>query len=195
MLVKRNNVIEPSQSTLEDTLDRVSLFDDIIVSDVSQEDMRIANRKLIQRIAKNYYIYTQGAVSTIEDVQDLLSHSIRKIILQYPADLEIARKAPDTRYSIGVTLAKGMVEANGKSIPLEKVVTELTERGLLNSLYVTTREALTSEREVLDLARDLMLQLHAFSRVYLDCGASTLAMVRCLWRFEKLVPVIGGQHL
>jgi hypothetical protein len=196
VLFKRRNNIEVSKLSLEQTLQKVCLFDDIKVNDLSQKDLRLENRKVIRRIANKYYIYTEGAVDSLEDVEDLLSHSIRKIVLPYPMNPDLALKFPKNRLTVGLTLASNdysMVEAaNLQVTPLKKVVDELIRLDLRQSVQVTLNREPTDEEELLKIARELMLNFKNFGRVYLDSGITSIRELRCLWRFPTLVPIVGG---
>lgn len=180
--------------SLEQTLERISCFDDIKVTDCSDKEYRRANRKTIRRIAKQFYIYTAGAVDSLDDVEDLLSHSIRKIVLPYPFNYDIAAKFPDTRLTVGVKVTGKNydVVADGKLIPLDEVVAEFRSYHFMHSIEVVVNEIIRGEEAMLALARTLMLKLGEFCRIYIDCDPQTITELRSLWRFPKLVPIVSS---
>lgn len=80
-------------------------------------------RQQLKEISRQYYVYTEKHIDALEDAQELLSSSIRKMVLKYPEDRELATKIPTSRLIVLLQVgSNGLID--GKTV--EDVMKDLT---------------------------------------------------------------------
>jgi phosphoribosyl-AMP cyclohydrolase/phosphoribosyl-ATP pyrophosphohydrolase/uncharacterized protein related to proFAR isomerase len=199
VLVQSGQVLAPHTSSIEEAMAKICIFPDILVVDLNGAiDGVRSNAPVIRDLARQHYVHSGGGIRTLEDVQDLLGSSVRRVVVSSNLSEEFLNTIPKDRLIVELSvdsnnslLIKGRREDTKISI-LEKLP-YLARLGV-QVISVTFH---ASEGRLEGLPRqqifDLMARIPAeITKVIVAGGISTMDDLQFLWGFDKVVPQLGS---
>jgi phosphoribosyl-ATP pyrophosphohydrolase len=216
VLVKSGQVYTThSNASYLKAMEKISIFPDILVVDLNgaltfddtQTRKESPNRKIVKELAQKYYIHSGGGLRTLEDVQDVLESSARRIVIssasiQMDSHISVQdnllTKIPRERLIVELSVnEKNEILIHGRKtntgIPICDKLCELADVGveaISITFHCTEGHMKGLPREQI---RDLMLKIpRRISKVIIAGGVSTLDDLRFLWSFDNVIPQLGS---
>ena len=218
VLVKSGQVYTThSDESYLKAMEKISIFSDILVVDLngamnlpSEESTKSVNRKIVKELAQKYYVHSGGGLRTIEDVQDVLESSARRVVVSSACvstacvssasmtQKGLLEKIPKERLIIELSVNENNEvlihgrKTNTKISIFEKLI-ELSDLGV-EAVSVTFH---CSEGHLNGLPRkqigEMMLKVpRNISKVIIAGGISSLDDLRFLWSFDRVIPQLGS---
>ena len=214
VLVKSGQVYTThSDESYQKAFDKISIFSDILVVDLNgamfvptpneKKMAKTPNRKIIKELAQKYYIHSGGGLRTVEDVQDVLESSARRIVVSpaciTPNDVEsLIEKIPKERLIVELSVnEKNEILIHGRKtntgISIFEKLLELSDLGV-EAISVTFH---CTEGHLNGIPRkqisEMMLKVpRKISKVIIAGGITSLDDLRFLWSFERVIPQLGS---
>lgn len=200
VLVKSGKVFEThSDGDYRKAFEKISIFPDILVVDLNGAfGETVNNRKIVKELATNYYIHSGGGLRTIEDVQDVLESSARRIVISSNITSEFIKQIPKDRLIVEMSINEhDEVLIHGRKtnthIPITKHLEELALLGV-EAISVTFHQ---TEGHLNGIPREQITQLMSnfprkIEKVIIAGGISSLDDLEFLWSFEKVIPQLGS---
>ena len=199
VLVKSGKVYTShSDGYYQKAMDKISIFPDILVVDLNGAlSEGNSNRRIIKELAPKYYIHTGGGLRSIEDIEDVLKSSVRRVVLSSAED-ELIAKIPKDRLIVELSVN----ENNEVLIHGRKTNTGISIFERLNQMANLGVEAISvtyhnAEGHMKGIMREqinkLMLEMPTkIRKIIIAGGISTLDDLEYLWSFNKIIPQLGS---
>jgi len=199
-LVKSGVVNEVhSDGDVMKAFDTISFYPDILVVDLNGAfGDKKNNREIVKMLAKRRYIYSGGGIRSIEDAQDVLQASARRVVVGSNTEEEFIRKIPPNRLIVELTVDdKNDVLIHGRKtntrINLFVKIEELLKMNV-ETISITFHK---EEGHLQGLPREQIAKIMGqmpdkIKRVIIAGGISSLDDLEFLWSFPKIVPQLGS---
>ncbi len=200
VLVKSGKVYEShSNGIIEEAFNKISLHPDILVVDLNgalNEDNN--NRDIIKKLATKYYIHSGGGLRTIEDVQDVLKASARRIVVSSNTDTNFIQQIPKERLIVELSLNEdNYILINGRKtntgIKFEDKIKELTKLNVeaISITFHHTEGHLNGIPK--EQIREIMSNIpDTIKKVIIAGGVSSINDLEFLWTFKNVIPQLGS---
>lgn len=199
VLVKSGNVVEQHSPTIQDAMDKISIFPDVLVVDLNGAIQNVRkNAPVIRDLARRYYVHAGGGIRSLKDAQDLLESSVRRIVVSSNLDEAFLKQIPKDRLIVelsvdekNVVLIKGRLESTQKDIfsyldflaNLGVAVISITFHHTEGHLQGIPRQ------QVHDILQRVP---RGIKKVIIAGGITTLDDLMFLWHFDRVVPQLGS---
>lgn len=186
-------------------LDHISIYPDILVVDLNGALCTPSdnvypptpNRAIIKRFGVDKYIHTGGGLRTLDDIQDVLGSSVRRVVLGSASD-ELIQKVPRERLIVELTVN----EENEVLIDGRKTNTHIDIFARLDALAALGVNAVSitfhqTEGHLNGIPRsqirDLVLRVpRSIGKIIIAGGITTLNDLDFLWSFDRVIPQLGS---
>ena len=189
-----------SDGGIVEAFKKISIFPDILVVDLNgaiNSDTK-TNRGVIKKLATKYYIHSGGGLRTIEDVQDVLESSARRIVVSSNTDDSFIKQIPKDRLIVELSVDENDdILIKGRK---ENTYVKIYEK--LKSLVALGVEAISitfhcTEGHLSGIPREqinrIMLGMpSSIEKVIIAGGISTLDDLEYLWSYKKIIPQLGS---
>ena len=199
VLVQKGKVIETHCKTVEEAYNKISIYPDILMVDLNGaiDKNKKVNREIIKKYAIENYIFTGGGINTIEDVQELLQSSVRRVVISSNTDIEFISKIPKSRLIIEMSINdKFEILIDGRKtntgIHIKDKLMEVASN--IEALSITFHD---NEGLILGIPRDKIQELINYipkniTRIYIAGGISNIDDIKFIWSFPRLIPQLGS---
>jgi phosphoribosylformimino-5-aminoimidazole carboxamide ribonucleotide (ProFAR) isomerase/phosphoribosyl-ATP pyrophosphohydrolase len=200
VLVQRGKVFENHSETITEALDKIALYPDVLLVDLNGaiDKNKQMNRHLIKEIATKQYIHTGGGVHTLEDAQDLLQSSVRRVVISSNTTSSFISQIPKSRLIVELSV-NDMFEVliDGRKtnthIHFREKIVELANQGV-EAVSVTFQETEGMRRGI---PREMIRELSQYipknvSKVFIAGGITTIDELKFIWSFPKFIPQLGS---
>lgn len=199
----RNGIVNQNHSTsVEAALEKIKIFPNILMVDLNRAIPGSApaiNREIIKQVGLSHYIYTGGGIKTLEDVQELLGSSVRRIVIGSNYEEAFLRSIPSNRVIVELTInERNEVLTHGRTvntgIQLRDQIFRLLEYGI-NTFSLTCHhtEGLLRGIPRTQIANLLVdLPWARINKLIIAGGIASMADLEFLWSFPKVVPQVGS---
>lgn len=201
VLVNQGRVTEThSEGSVNRALSMIDVFPDILVVDLDGAFGVNPStcRPVIRTLATKYYVHTGGGIRTLEDVQDLLSHSARRVVISSNVDPAFLAAIPKSRLVVELSVnARGEVLTHGRTvntgIQAASRLEVLAEAGV-EAVSFTFHQA---EGRLEGIPREqissLVLQTpESIRKIIIAGGITTEDDLEFLWSIPRVVPALGS---
>jgi len=199
-LVKSGIISEThSDGDIMKAFKKISIYPDVLVVDLNgalEEGKN--NREIIKSLAKSDYIYAGGGIRTLEDVQEILASSARRVAISSNTDPDFLNKIPKDRLLVELSVdEKNNVLIHGRKtnthIEIIDKITELIKLGV-TTISITFNN---SEGHLKGLPREQICEIMSrmpdkIEKVIIAGGISSLDDLEFLWSFYRVVPQLGS---
>ena len=175
-----------SNGDIDKAIEKISISNNILVVDMN-EDTSI-NRKKIKDFATKYHTLNSGGIRTIEDVQDILQSSSRKVVIDTNLDESFIKKIPKERLIVELT-----VDENNKLAKTDiNVLDEINK--LIKFSVNTISLTFLSDRELPKAQiNKLVSQIPSeIEKIYISGNVSSLEDLEYLWSLNRVVPQLDS---
>ncbi|ATZ80961.1 bifunctional phosphoribosyl-AMP cyclohydrolase/phosphoribosyl-ATP pyrophosphatase protein [Bodo saltans virus] len=201
VLVKSGKVyMSHSDGDYNKALEKISIFPDVLVVDLNGAfGDKNNNRDIVKEIAMTNYIYTGGGIRTIEDVQDVLKSSAKRIVIGSNFDDGFLKQIDSNRLIIELSIddnyeviIKGRTERTNKTI--FEYMEELAKNGI-NFISITFH---STEGHMHGFPRKMVSEIvlnapNSIKNIAIAGGVSSLDDLNFLWSFGgRVVPQLGS---
>lgn len=205
VLVKSGQVFEVhSNGNINEALNKISLHPDILVVDLNgaiddyDANKMSCNRNIIKELATKYYIHTGGGLRSLDDIQDVLKSSARRVVISSNTNEEFIKQIPKERLIVELSLDENnYILINGRKtntkIKFEEKIKNLMELGV-EAISLTFHH---TEGHLQGLPRnqinDLMkIMPDNLKKVIIAGGISSINDLEFLWSFNNVIPQLGS---
>lgn len=208
-LVQRGVVTEThSNGDALQALERIGVFPDILVVDLDGAfgcgdggAAKSPNRDIIKSIARERYIYAGGGVRTLDDVQQLLASSVRRVVIGTAAieSVDLIKRIPRDRLIVELSVDDGWrVMTHGRATTTSgHVIDEINRLAPLGveAISITFH---SSEGMLGGVPRDRVERVvratpRSVRKIIIAGGVSSLDDCEFLWALdERVVPQLGS---
>ncbi len=203
VLVKSGKVSEiHTNGNVNDAIDVISLYPDVLVVDLNGALGEKAdiddNRPIIKRLAREYYIHTGGGLRSIEDVQEMLSSSVRRVVVSSNTDTEFISKIPKERLIVELSVNEhNEVMTHGRKvntgINIDKYMNNLAAIGVnIISITFHCSEGHLQGIPKKQIADIIKMVPRSITKVIIAGGISSIDDLQYLWSFDKIIPQLGS---
>ncbi|CAH6420029.1 Phosphoribosyl-ATP pyrophosphohydrolase [uncultured virus] len=204
-LVKSGKVVEHhSNGRIEDAMEFLSIFPDMLIVDLngameeSVDEKKSNNRQIIKEIATKYYTHCGGGLRALEDVQDVLSASARRVVISTNVTSEFLKQIPKDRLIVELSIDENsQILTHGRkslsSINLNDTAAYLASMGV-QAVSVTFHK---TEGHLAGIDKDHVsevyniLAAHNFQKIYIAGGVSGLDDIDFIWSLGG-IPQLGS---
>lgn len=205
VLVKSGKVFEThSEGDIVRAFNNISIFPDILVVDLNgaidyeKDGSTSKNREIIKQLATQFYIHSGGGLRTIEDVQDVLESSARRIVVSSNTDDEFIKQIPKDRLIVELSVD----EEDNVLIKGRKENTKIKVGDQMQRLATLGVEAFSitfhqTEGHLNGIPREQISRImlgvpKSVEKVIIAGGISTVDDLEFLWSFDKVIPQLGS---
>lgn len=212
VLVRKGVVTQThSNGDVAKAVEMMSIVPDLLVVDLNRAMSRDApdhsNRHLIQQLAKKYFVNTGGGIRTIQDVQDMLSNSVRRVVVSSNIDPAFLKQIPPDRFIVECSIdSNGNVLTFGRSVCLGKtavhIVRDLLDAGVaVNAISITLHSlegeamdgpaafSLSTKQMLSQLVLDIPLVV---TKIIIAGGVTCIDDMEFLWSLPRVIPQLGS---
>jgi phosphoribosyl-AMP cyclohydrolase/phosphoribosyl-ATP pyrophosphohydrolase/uncharacterized protein related to proFAR isomerase len=200
VLVKKGKVFETHADSIQEAFDKISLYPDILMVDLNGaiDKNKFINRTEIKKFGTKNYIHTGGGIHTLEDVQEILQSSVRRIVVGSNTTNEFISQIPKPRLIVELSVnEKFEVLIDGRKTNTHvHILDKLNELALMNveAISITFQE---TEGMRSGIPRQMISQLVQYipkniSKVFIAGGITTIDDLNYIWSFPKLIPQLGS---
>eukprot|EP00826_Nyctotherus_ovalis_P052046 TRINITY_DN6554_c0_g1_i13.p1 TRINITY_DN6554_c0_g1~~TRINITY_DN6554_c0_g1_i13.p1 ORF type:complete len:1230 (-),score=383.40 TRINITY_DN6554_c0_g1_i13:120-3809(-) len=198
-LVKSGVVSEVhSDGNVIKAFEAISFYPDILVVDLNGAyGDKKNNREIIKKLAKRRYIYSGGGIRSIEDAQEVLQSSARRVVVGSNTEEDFIKQIPPNRLIVELTVDdKNDVLIYGRKtnthVNLFVKIEKLLKMGI-DTISITFHKA---EGQLQGLPREQIAKIMAqmpdgVERVIIAGGIASLDDLEFLWSFPRIVPQLG----
>ncbi|QKF93872.1 phosphoribosyl-ATP pyrophosphatase [Fadolivirus algeromassiliense] len=187
-----------SDGDYKKAMETISIFPDILVVDLNGAlSEGQSNRKIVKELAQKYYVHSGGGLRTIEDVQDVLKSSARRIVLSSAND-DLIKQVPKDRLIVELSVNENNeVLIHGRKtntgISIFKRLNEMSNYGV-EAISITFHN---TEGHMKGIPRaqlsEIMLNMPtSIQKVIIAGGISSIDDLEYLWSYEKIIPQLGS---
>lgn len=180
----------------------ISLFPDVLCVDLNgafgDKVGQQANRREIKDLAKKHYVHVGGGLRTLEDVQEILASSARRIVVSSNTDPEFLRAIPPARLIVELSVnSQDEVLIHGRETNTRvSVFDKLCEMGKLG-VEVVSVTCHSTEGHLEGLDREQILRIHrglptAIQKLIIAGGITNLDDLAFLWSLDRVIPQLGS---
>lgn len=205
VLVKSGKVFEShSNGDINEAFNKILLHPDILVVDLNGaiDDYSTCktscNRNVIKELATKYYIHSGGGLRTLEDVQDILKSSARRVVVSSNTDDQFIKQIPKERLIVELSLDENdIILTNGR-----KINTGIKFEEKIRSLAILGVEAISltfhqTEGHLQGLPREQIKNImkiipDVIKKIIIAGGISSIDDMEFLWSFDKVIPQLGS---
>lgn len=200
VLVKKGKVYESHSESIQKAYDKISLYPDVLMVDLNGaiDKNKSVNRNEIKKFGIKNYIHCGGGIHTIDDVQEMLEASVRRIVISSNTTKEFISQIPKSRLIVELSIDQYFnILIDGR-----KTNTYIHLKDKLNELGQMQVEAISitfQETEGMrkGIPRDMIRELVEFipkniSKVFIAGGITTISDLKYIWSFPKLIPQLGS---
>ncbi len=200
VLVQKGKVFESHADSVQEAFDKISLYPDILMVDLNGaiDKNKSVNREIIKKFGTSNYIHTGGGIRTIEDAQELLESSVRRIVIGSNTNTNFISQIPKSRLIVELSLNNQFeILIDGRKtnthLHLKDKLKELTETNV-EAISITFQE---TEGMRKGIPRDKITQLIQYipkniAKVFIAGGITTIDDLEFIWSFPKLIPQLGS---
>jgi len=210
VLVKSGKIVEThSSGSWPVAFEKVSIFPDILVVDLDgalnkpgeddeNDGITSKNRPIIKQLATKYYVHSGGGLRTLEDVQDVLGASARRIVVGSNTDIEFIKAIPKDRLIVELSVD----ENNHVLIHGRKTNTKISIFDKLKEMADLGVEAVSmtfhhTEGHLKGIPRDQVRDIvsktpKGIEKIIIAGGVSTPDDLEFLWSFGRVIPQLGS---
>lgn len=202
VLVQRGKVSEiHSNGDVQTALEKISIFPNILMVDLNGAfgEKSKENRAAICKAAKNYYVHAGGGLRTIEDVQEILQNSARRIVVGTTTDSDFIAKIPKDRLIVEVSVDADMRvmthgRANTTNLHFAAELQRLSQLGVtVISVTLHNTEGMLSGLPRDQVKNIVSLVPKEVEKIIIAGGISTIEDVEYLWSLDgRVVPQLGS---
>lgn len=201
VLVKKGKIIEThSNGDITEAINKISIAPNIFIADLNgaiNGDNK-TNRDLVKDIATKYHIYTGGGIRSLNDVQDLLSASCRRVTISSNLDEDFIKKISKNRLIVELA-----VNENNKLLTYGRnVTTDIDILDKIDELVKLDIQSISitfnnSEGMLNGLPREQITNLisqipNQINNIFIAGGISSINDLNFLWSFERVIPQLGS---
>ena len=200
VLVKKGKVFESHSDTIQEAFDKISLYSDILMVDLNGaiDKNNSVNRNEIKKFGTKNYIHTGGGIHGIEDVQEMLQASVRRIVVGSNTSEEFVSQIPKSRLIVELSVnGEFEVLIDGRKtntyVHLKDKLEELGKMGV-EAISIIFQE---TEGMRNGIPKEMICKLTEYipkniSKVYIAGGITTIDDLKYIWSFPKLIPQLGS---
>lgn len=201
VLVQKGKIMEiHSDGDVNKAIEKINISNNILVVDLNGaiDDNIIINRKIIKDLATKYHTMNGGGIRKIEDVQDILSASSRKIVISTNLDEKFISLIPKERLIIELSVNEhNKIMKNGRNITTDIDVIDEIKRLIKLGVYTISITFHNSEGMLNGLPRtqinNMISQIPIeIEKIYIAGGISSLDDLEFLWSFNRIIPQLGS---
>lgn len=159
---------------------------------------KTVNRKIIKAFGTSNYIHTGGGIHTIEDVQEILQSSVRRVVIGSNTTTEFISSIPKARLIVELSVNdKFEILIDGRKtnthIHIKDKLNELGSLGV-EAVSITFQE---TEGMRSGIPRTMIQELVQYVpknifKVFIAGGITTIDDLKFIWSFPKLIPQLGS---
>jgi len=198
-LVKSGKVMEHhSNEDINKALEFISVFPDILVVDLNGAMGEGNNRKLIKENATKYYTHCGGGLRTIEDIQDVLSASARRIVVSTNISKDFIDRIPKERLIVELSINENnQILTHGRkgfnNNNLLEVLDYLSKLGVeaISVTFHKTEGHLSGIDRIHVSNVYNILSNYKFEKIYIAGGISTIDDIKFIWSLG-CIPQLGS---
>ncbi len=200
VLVQKGKVFESHAESVQEAFDKISLYPDILMVDLNGaiDKDKSVNREIIKKFGTSNYIHTGGGIGTIEDAQELLESSVRRIVIGSNTNVNFISQIPKSRLIVELSVNNQFeILIDGR-----KTNTHVHLKDKLKELALTNVEAISitfQETEGMrkGIPRDKLIELVQYIpknivKIFIAGGITTIDDLEFIWSFPKLIPQLGS---
>lgn len=203
VLVQRGKVYTThSNGNVYEALERISVANNVFIADLNGaiDNEKNVNRNIIKDIATKCHIYTGGGIRSIEDVQELLESSCRRVtvstVLDFLKDLPLQTRRNRLIVELSIN-EHNKIMTHGRKITTDiDILDKIAELIDLNitAISITFHQ---SEGMMNGLARDQISYLipkisKDIEKIFIAGGVSSVDDLHFLWSFPRVIPQLGS---
>lgn len=201
VLVKSGKILEiHSNGKYVDAFEKISIHPDILVVDLNGaiDNNNSINRDIIKKLATDHYIHAGGGIRTLEDAQDILGSSARRIVVSSNTDREFINKIPKERLIVELSIDQyNNVLINGRKtntgIKYSQKIKELVDMSVeaISLTFHDTEGHLNGipRNQIYDI---LEVTPDRVKKIIIAGGISNIEDLEFLWSFERVIPQLGS---
>jgi phosphoribosyl-AMP cyclohydrolase/phosphoribosyl-ATP pyrophosphohydrolase/imidazole glycerol phosphate synthase subunit HisF len=200
VIVRQGKVSESHADNVNEAFEKISLYPDILMVDLNGaiDKNNKVNRDIIKNFGKSNYIHNGGGIHTIEDVQDILSSSVRRVVISSNTEAEFINEIPKERLIVELSINEHFeVLIDGRKtnthIKIKQKLQSLSDLGV-ESVSITFQN---TEGMCNGIPKSMIEEIVKYiprkiKKIYIAGGISTIDDVNYLWSFPKLIPQLGS---
>lgn len=200
VLVKKGKVYEEHSQSVQEAFNKISIYPDILMVDLNGaiDKNKSINREIIKQYGVSNYVHTGGGIHTIEDVQEMLESSVRRIVISSNTSQEFIDRIPKSRLIVELSVnSEFEVLIDGRKtnthVHLRDKLNELGKLGV-NAISITFQD---TEGMCCGIPRKMIEELVWFippdiTKVFIAGGITTIDDLQFIWSFPKLIPQLGS---
>ena len=200
VLVKSSQIYEThSHGNYQEAIDRISFFSDILIVDLNRafnpEDK--TNERIINELARNYYVHTGGGLRSIEDVNHKLRSGIRRCVIASGND-QLIESIPKDRLIVELSInEKNQVLIHARQTNTGIDIIERINQLVQFNVNVISITFVKTEGHLSGIPRQQISNLihqipHSIEKIFIGGGVSTIEDLEYLWSFDRVIPIIGS---
>ena len=201
VLVEKGNVYTSHHESVQDAFEKFSIYPDILMVDINgaiDKDKSI-NRSIIKKFGVSNYIHTGGGIHTIEDAQEMLESSVRRIVIGSNTSQDFISKIPKERLIVELSVNENFeVLIDGKKtnthVHVRDKLLELSDMGV-NAISITFdyTEGLCAKIQRPMITEFVSFIPKSITKVFVAGGISTIDDLNYIWECNpKLIPQLGS---
>jgi phosphoribosyl-AMP cyclohydrolase/phosphoribosylformimino-5-aminoimidazole carboxamide ribonucleotide (ProFAR) isomerase/phosphoribosyl-ATP pyrophosphohydrolase len=193
-LVKSGKIMEyHSDSDINKAMDFISIFPDILTVDLNAAmDDDLNNRQIIKENATKYYTHCGGGLRTLDDVQDVLSASARRIVVSTNLSEDFLKQIPKDRLIVELSINQNnQIMTHGR-----KELCDMSLRDIAKYLHYLGVQVISvtfhmTEGHLSGINRNHVKQVYEilseykFDKIYIARGISTLDDMEFIWSLSE----------
>ena len=201
VLVQSGKVFEAhSNGNIEEAFNKICLHPDILVVDLNGaiDNNNKCNRNIVKQLATKYYVHAGGGLRTLDDVQDVLQASARRIVISSNLDDQFIKQIPKERLIVELSLDEdNYILINGR-----KTNTGIKFNDKIKDLVKLEVEAISitfhhTEGHLKGIPREQIKQLmtimpDCIRKIIIAGGVSSIDDLEFLWSFKNVIPQLGS---
>jgi len=201
VLVQKGKIMEiHSDGDINKAIEKISISNNILVVDLNGaiDGDTTVNRKIIKEFATKYHTMNGGGIRKIEDVQDILSSSSRKIVVSTNLNEEFITLIPKERLVVELSINENnKLMKNGRNLTTDIDAIDEIRRLIKLGVHTISITFHNTEGMLNGLPRiqinNLIPQIPAdIEKIYIGGGITLLNDLEFLWSFERVIPQLGS---
>ena len=201
VLVQKGIVYTSHHESVPDAFEKISIYPDILMVDLNgaiDKDKSI-NRSIIKQYGVSNYVHTGGGIHTIEDAQEMLESSVRRIVIGSNTHQDFVSKLPKERLIVELSVNENFdVLIDGRKtnthIHVKDKLRELSDMGV-NAISITFSH---TEGLCVGIPHSMITEFVSFipksiTKVFVAGGITTIDDLNYIWECNpKLIPQLGS---
>ncbi|MCJ7637406.1 MAG: HisA/HisF-related TIM barrel protein, partial [Nitrososphaeraceae archaeon] len=200
VLVQNGKVTEiHSNGDIMQAFEKISIFPDILVVDLNGAiDGKRTNKHIIKNFATKYYIHSGGGLRTLEDIQDILESSARRIVVSSNTTEEFLNRIPKDRLIVELSVNElNHVLIHGRLTNTQIHINDELMRLSLLGVEVISITFHHTEGNLKGIPKSQIHEImsyvpNAIQKVIIAGGISSLQDLEFIWTFPKAIPQLGS---